>query len=220
MLRKMRRLWLGRRESRFASFYADGVWGRQAGERYCSGPGSTTENAAPLVAFLGEYIRTHGIRSMVDLGCGDFQVGRRIDLNGARYIGVDIVSSLIDYNNSRFGSENVGFMRCDLAIDALPAADLCLVKQVLQHLSDAEILAVLPKLEVYPHVILVDGCIVGRETPGVNVGIPTGEFRSSGLYLEAPPFQCAVELLFTYQSVDASENFRVVRYRGRNRVAV
>ncbi|HVM97415.1 MAG TPA: hypothetical protein VMT89_13555, partial [Candidatus Acidoferrales bacterium] len=123
-------------------------------------------------------------------------------------------------NNSRFGSENIRFARCDLAVDALPAADFCLVKQVLQHLSDAEILAVLPKLDVYEHVIIVDGCLIGHETPGINTDIPTGGFRSGGLYLEAPPFHCSVELLLTYQSLDGSEKFRVVGYRGRNRMAV
>jgi SAM-dependent methyltransferase len=206
---------LGQREARFASIYAEDTWGPATDEPYYSGSGSSADNAAPLIDFVNRYIREHAIRSVVDVGCGDFRMGRRIDLNGAQYVGVDIVSSLIDRNNSEFGSENVRFTRLDLGLDPLPAADFCLVKQVLQHFSDAEILTTLPRLEIYEHVIIVNGWLTACETPGVNTDIVTGGFRSGGLYLEASPLHCSVDPLQAYRSVDGSETFRVVRYRGR-----
>src|ERR1700679_759358 len=43
-----------------------------------SGPGSDEELGRPYAAEIVKYIHTHGIKTVVDLGCGDFRVGRLI----------------------------------------------------------------------------------------------------------------------------------------------
>jgi len=182
----LRRVRLGRREEIFATPYAYGYWGRIQSQPYFSGTGSLPENVGPYLRLVSEYIRANAIRSVVDLGCGDFRASRALDLNGASYLGVDIVSSLIDYNTRHFGTDRVRFARLDVGREGLPAADLCLIKQVLQHWSNADILAILPRLDVYDHVLILDGWLAARATPGRNPDIPTGgRARHGGLYLEA-----------------------------------
>jgi hypothetical protein len=87
---------------------------------------------------------------------------------------------------------------------------------VLQHWSDDDILALLPKLSIYKHVLILDGLMVAEATPGRNTNIRTGVVnRRSGLYLEAPPFNCSVEQLMSYGSEDGAEEFRLLRYLSR-----
>ena len=50
------------------------------------------------------FIRDKGITSVVDLGCGDFRVGSMLQIQGVKYIGVDIVSDLIDSNQDKYGN--------------------------------------------------------------------------------------------------------------------
>jgi SAM-dependent methyltransferase len=211
MLRRGR---LGRREEAFATPYAHGYWGRIQNQPYFSGTGSLPENVGPYLRLVSEYIRANAIRSVVDLGCGDFRASGALDLNGASYLGVDIVSRMIDYNARHFASDQVRFVRLDFGRDGLPAADLCLIKQVLQHWSNADILTLLPRLDVYRHVLILDGWLAASATPGRNLDIPTGgRSRHGGLYLEAPPFNWPIDVLHSYRSADGVEEYRLVRRR-------
>ena len=64
-------------------------------------------------------------------------------------------------------------------------------------------------------MLILDGALRSCATPGLNTDIRSGDFRNSGLYLEAAPFNAALEVLLTYPSDDGAEQFRLVRYRGR-----
>src|SRR4051812_35693976 len=57
----------------FGEIYQHNWWGGRAGEFY-SGDGSDAEASAAFVRTVGDYIESHSIRSVVDLGCGDFRV--------------------------------------------------------------------------------------------------------------------------------------------------
>ena len=75
----------------------------------------------------------------MDLGCGDFRVGSRIARPGLSYHGVDVVEELIRYNTKHFPGPGVTFSCRDLTRDDLPDAQLGLIRQVLQHLSDDQV---------------------------------------------------------------------------------
>lgn len=82
-----------------------------------------------------------------------FRVGRLICAQcDLRYVGVDAVPDLIAYNRSRFGGPQVEFRCTNLIDDELPDGELCLIRQVLQHLSNAEISRVLAKCAKYQYV--------------------------------------------------------------------
>jgi predicted TPR repeat methyltransferase len=67
------------------------------------------DELTPYVELVRRFIVEHGIDTAVDLGCGDFQVGARIADAAADYVGVDVVSSLIERNRSRFGRPGIRF---------------------------------------------------------------------------------------------------------------
>jgi len=55
-----------------------------------SGPGSQPQNTAKYVKFLNSFIRENKIKSILDVGCGDWQLMSMIDLSGVRYKGIDV----------------------------------------------------------------------------------------------------------------------------------
>jgi hypothetical protein len=69
---------------------------------------------------------------------------------------VDIVSDLIAHNKEQFRVENLELICSYLAIDDLPSANCALVRQVLQHLSNAEVKIVVHKLSAFKYVILTE----------------------------------------------------------------
>ena len=139
----------------FTRVYTEKMWG-SGQEAFYSGPGSDEEAAKPYADFVKAFIAENGVRSVVDLGCGDFRVGRMIASCGVSYTGVDVVAPLIAANIQRFGGRAIRFQCLDIAADALPHGDLCLIREVFQHVSNTQIRAVLPKLAQYEFVLFTD----------------------------------------------------------------
>jgi SAM-dependent methyltransferase len=196
-LRKLRRR-LGHTRNRFRSveaiftdIYKNKGWGR--GDRdFCSGSGSNDTVARPYASLVMNFVRENRIQSIVDLGCGDFRVGSILRVDGVKYIGIDVVSELIALNTSKYADSAISFRRLDIIEDDLPEADLCLIRQVLQHLSNPQILAITHKLSKYKYVIVTehyppDG---GQTTPNIDKvpGADTRLLDGSAVYLEEPPF--------------------------------
>src|SRR5205085_4730414 len=79
-----------------------------------------------------------GAAALLDIPCGDFGWLSTTDL-GVAYTGADIVASLVEENQQRYGSAGRTFARLDLTCDKLPAADVVLCRDCLVHLSYANI---------------------------------------------------------------------------------
>src|SRR5947208_1822289 len=79
-------------------------------------------------------IATMKIKSVVELGCGDFRVGRIIARSGVRYTGVDGKDAVIARNRELYQKRKVRFYARDVIRDELPDGDLCLVGKLFQHL--------------------------------------------------------------------------------------
>ena len=95
---------------------------------------------------------------MIDLGCGDFTVGRELTerLKNVKYTGCDIVPELIAHNARAFSNHRIAFKALDIVHDELPDGDICLVRQVLQHLPNEDIKHVLAKLANYKAVFITE----------------------------------------------------------------
>jgi len=149
-----------------------------------SGPGSLPTVTRPYVRFLQEFLRRNHVRSVVDLGCGDWQFSRRIDWAGVSYLGLDVVSYILERNRRRFGSRAVRFAACPSRADDLPEADLLIVKDVFQHLCNG---AVRDYVKVFPKFkyVLVTNCSK-KSLHLLNTDIDDGGFRP--VDLRRPPF--------------------------------
>lgn len=181
-------------ETTFTRIYRENHWGGETGA-LCSGDGSSLDHIVePYVQCVRTLLEAMPAdeRCVVDLGCGDFQVGRRyVDLCG-RYTGVDIVADVVERNQRAFGSDHVSFHHLDITRDPLPEGRVCLIRQVLQHLSNQQICTVLDKLASFDLVLITEHYPKPAHVVRKNVDKPAGaEVRAlygSGVYFDAPPF--------------------------------
>ena len=176
----------------FSKIYHTKLWGEADGEAFCSGGGSDAQLAVPYVEQVKKLIKEHKIRTVADLGCGDFRVGRLLCAQGdLHYVGVDVVPDLIDYNQSRFGGPKVEFRCANLIDDELPDGELCLIRQVLQHLSNAQISRVLAKCAKYRAVLVTEEVFTkpgSRPNLDIAHGPDNRASDNSGVFLDLPPF--------------------------------
>jgi len=175
----------------FTHIYTAGIWGKGDGTFY-SGPGSDLVASGAYIDAVKQFIKGRQIRSIVDLGCGDFRVGANIVTPDISYHGVDVVQPLIAHNQSTYGAPNITFSCRDAIREPLPDAELCLIREVFQHLSNRQIAAILTRCRGFRYVIVTekvaspDRFTVANadSTHGPNMRADLG----SGVMLDRPPF--------------------------------
>ena len=99
-----------------------------------SGPGSTAAATAAIRDVLPHVFRRHGVRSITDVPCGDFNWMSKVDLAGIEYRGFDVVESVVATCRERYSGPGVEFGVLDLVAEIPPAADLLLCRDCLVHL--------------------------------------------------------------------------------------
>lgn len=169
------------------------------GSEFCSGHGSHLQSHVdPYVLAVSEFLGQLPIPAdVVDLGCGDFNVGRQIRHKTARYIACDVVPDLIARNKIAYADLDVDFRVVDITEDDLPQGDVVIIRQVLQHLSNAAIMSVVDKLINYRYLVLTEFVPSGKFIP--NMDQPTGSFSRlargvpSGVVLTSPPLNMRVK---------------------------
>ena len=133
-------------EKDFDFIYKEKFWGANAEGQGHSGPGSTVDATLIYRTFLQDFLKVHGIRSVVDAGCGDWEFSRTVDWSGIDYKGFDIVADVIKSNTEKYSKSNVSFAVANMVEDPLPA-DLLIVNGVLQHIPNRDVLKFLPQLK-------------------------------------------------------------------------
>lgn len=178
----------------FNKIYGQGVWGKKTGLSFFSGPGSHDGKVVtPYVESVKQFLEQLGGKpSVVDLGCGDFNVGQQIRPFCGLYIACDVVPDLIANNAQKFVATAVDFRCVDMVDDALPKADVIFLRQVLQHLSNAMIAKVLAKVPAScKHLVLTED-IPLQDGFSPNLDKPTGPGTrtqfGSGVLVDALPF--------------------------------
>ncbi|WP_136466178.1 class I SAM-dependent methyltransferase [Flagellimonas onchidii] len=172
--------------------YEAKLWGDNGAEFY-SGDGSHhPELVEPYIDVLQSFLKSfENPLVVVDLGCGDFNIGSELVEHTKKCIAVDIVEEMINFNKKKFRSPNLEFHCLDIAKDELPSADCAILRQVLQHLSNAEIKNVVDKLYDFKYVVLTEHVPHGDFLP--NVDIISGQGirlkKQSGVDLQKAPFR-------------------------------
>jgi hypothetical protein len=195
------------RQITFQGIYRNQMWGSDASHQFFSGPGSRGHTAKLYVDTLVPIIAAHlnelnSNATIVDLGCGDFYVGASLleRFPSVKYIGCDVVPELVEYNRKIFGSNRIEFRLLDIVSAHLPMGDICLVRQVFQHLSNQEIACTLPKLQKYRHVYVTETQPIVR-VGKINPDKPTGRDlrfdwtigRGRGVELDQFPYNLDVD---------------------------
>jgi hypothetical protein len=174
----------------FETIYRDGIWGGRLSRHYHSGSGSRDRNIIePYVTAVRQFLLNLNRPSVVDLGCGDFYVGSQLVDCAGRFTACDIVDSLIRHNRKKY--KQVIFKTLNAIDDELPDGDVVLIRQVLQHLSNAQVAKILPKLTQYRFAVITEH-LPGFDGFKPNIDKETGADHrvsfGSGLVLTDPPF--------------------------------
>lgn len=148
-----------------------------------SGEGSSLAETTALRTALPGLLRRHSVASVLDVPCGDFHWMREVDLAGASYLGVDIVPELIERNRLLYGSPQREFRCLDATRDALPAVDLIHCRDLIIHLSLADIARLLTNFAASGARLLLVSHFASRTG---NPEIESGDFRPVNLC--HPPF--------------------------------
>lgn len=169
-------------------------------EPFFSGSGSHDEKIIlPYINLLLQIIVNNNVRQITDLGCGDFWIMRNVlgvlEQNNYPYFynGVDVVEDLIEHNNKNFGRVNVKFHCMDAAQDdnELPFGELLIIRQVLQHLNNADIKKILRKTKDFKFVFVTEHIYDGFDAIFNIDKVSDNDIRlklNSGVYFEKPPY--------------------------------
>ncbi len=184
----------------FTAIYKDGQWGRseRLDDGFCSGSGSHQEQiVAPYVSAARRFLESfEGKPGVVDLGCGDFHVGAQVRPYCGSYIACDVVAPLIERNRIKFRELGVDFRILDMTADDLPEAEVALVRQVFQHLSNDLISAAVGRFARKFRYLLVTehlplGCFIANIDK--QTGPDTRLQKASGVILTSAPFNLEVK---------------------------
>jgi len=184
------------RQEIFSEIYRNNLWGGEAGT-YLSGAGSRNDVIESYVKLVRSLIAAERVTAVVDLGCGDFSVGRRIVSPEIDYIGCDVFPDIVQRNTANFAGGKVNFQAVDIVADSLPDGDLCIIRQVFQHLSNGDISVVLKKARKYRLVLITDEQFRGDGAERNADILPyhgTRRAFGQGLKLDRAPFSEKIEI--------------------------
>ena len=205
----------------FSKIYRTGAWGQSpdGARKFYSGAGSHDPSIVgpyidSVVRFLQQFPEKPDV---VDLGCGDFSIGSQIRPACGRYIACDIVDPLIESNRAAFATLGVDFRVLDLTVDAIPRADVVIIREVLQHLSNSAISAAVPKIAANCRFLLLTERLphgnafphnLENRPPGIRLD------ANSGVVITSPPFSLqALEARCLCEVAASSGIVRTMMYR-------
>jgi hypothetical protein len=148
-----------------------------------SGAGTAESQTARLRRELPPLLAELGVRTLLDLPCGDYSWMRSVELRVERYVAGDLLEELVAPLEERFGDASHHFLVLDLTQDELPPADLLLCRDCLVHLSLADIRRALRNIlrSGIPYLLTTT-----FPSGAANEEIVTGDWRV--LDLQGPPF--------------------------------
>lgn len=157
-----------------------------------NGPGATLAQTEALREILPEMLKRYGIKTMLDVGCGDWNWMSHVDLTDVEgYIGWDVEPSMIADDVERYGdAPNVTFeVQSLLTAEQLPKVDLILARHVLIHFPNEEIAAVLDKMRASgAKYLLTSHWEDGSNEDYEPEGFAWRGYMERALNMEAEPF--------------------------------
>lgn len=185
-------------KSIFEKIYLDNSWTSE------SGPGSLPENASDYLLFLSNFIEKNEINTIFEIGCGNWNLLKKLNLNNKRYFGIDIVESIILKNKLLYSSGSITFETID-ATQYVPnyIYDLILIKDTFQHLSYESINLILKNISFKYKCLMIT-----NDYTTVNWDCKNGGWRALNMTL--PPFELKPKEELIFQSVPFKKHTIVV----------
>jgi hypothetical protein len=165
---------------KFTRIHDSNLWGSDESR---SGLGSAIDATARLREAIPPLLASLGATSLLDIPCGDFGWLSQCEFTGVAYTGADIVASIVERNQARYGAPHRRFVHADLTTGPLPRADVVLCRDCLVHLSFANITRALDVLAQSGSTYLLTTTFTEHER---NEDCADGDWRM--LNLQAAPF--------------------------------
>lgn len=175
----------GELQAEFTRIYDTNMWGNG------SGSGSSKKVCDSYIHFINNFIKEYNITSITDAGCGDWQSTRYFNLKNIQYDGYDVVESVIE-GIKVFENNHIDFHLYDGDFSKLKPADLLICKDVLMHLSFANIDRFINELNKFRFALITNTMKENID----NVNISNGDYRV--LDLRKAPFDINAELIFSF----------------------
>jgi hypothetical protein len=169
-------------EKTFTMIYENNIWGDNKNNNYkgSSGDGSAINfNKNTYIPFLQNFINDNNIKTVVDLGCGDFICGPSIyDNLDILYTGYDVYNNVTQNNSKNNLKTKYEFIHLDFFNnkEKIKDGELCILKDVLQHWSLNKInnfLEYIVESKKFKYILITNCC--NQETD--NTDILIGQFR-------------------------------------------
>jgi Methyltransferase domain len=198
LVRRARQTWATRSNAVvFGNIYENRLWGVGSDPDvpfYSSYDPSVTQ----YVSLVVDVIRRYDIRNVIEIGCGDFTVASQYVDKCQNYVGIEVVRALVAHNQRTYGTKAVNFLFADASRTKLPPCDLCIIRQVLQHLSNRDIMIMFRNItakyilvtEYLPAAHKVTSFNLDKK-PGADIRVPLG----SGVFIDKPPFNLSAQVL-------------------------
>lgn len=200
-------------EEIFSGIYKRNEWGGAPGTFY-SGDGTHHPDTQQYIDQVRKFIVDRSIGSILEIGCGDFHVsGQILKEIDVTYTGGDVVAALIDHHQQNYQTEKIRFLKINAIEDELPNAELIIIRQVLQHLSNEHIQKILVKLSGFKYALITEHLPVSNSVH-FNLDKITGPHIrmkfNSGVFIDQYPFSVPrTKVLFEYPHDDIIKGNRV-----------
>ena len=174
----------------FNEIYEKNIW------KNGSGLGSNPKYCKPWIEKVNSLLELEGINTVLDLGCGDWQTGQVLNLDGKDYTGVDVSDVVLSWNK-RFESDNIKFICDDLSTMEFPEVDLIIIKDVLAHLPNEQVKIIMDKIMKSAKYALI--CSDAASWANIDLDTPSGGHR--GLNLTLAPWNYDLDIVSKFSSV-------------------
>ena len=155
-------------ESLFTDIYDNKRWGSKEGKGTSGSGSNISPDTKWYINHLMKLIKETDSKKICDIGCGDWMFSKTIDWTGLNYTGIDCVKSVIDNNKLNYETENIKFIHSE-AENIPKGYDFVILKDVIQHWTDEQILDILPQIiHDNKYVFLGNGYKFGRDTSKNN----------------------------------------------------
>ena len=168
-----------------------------------SGPGSSKSNAKEASELISNTLNKYNIKSILDLGCGDWNWFENIKLTNINYIGWDADVDMITSNQFNYSENNIDFDVKDIVLEDYPFVDLIICRDVLFHMPIKMALHVLNKIKKSCKYLISTSF---RDVDH-NKGIDGEEWGYYSINLNITPFDLLKnEIKFKREMLGASPN--------------
>lgn len=183
-----------------------------------SGPGSSVEAAKNALELIRGTVLRRNIRSILDLGCGDWNWMRRLSLPdlgenlSVSYEGWDANEEMVADLQRSYGSSLIRFEKKDITANRFPEVDLIIARDVLFHMDQSLAVEILERAKTSARYLISTSFNERAQHGEVVNRVNIDGWRFYKVNLNLPPFNLSdylVEAVCEDDSSDA-ENKRYI----------